>query len=79
MPFRSKRQQRFMYATKPEGVDLKEWAEKTNFKKLPEKVRKKKDKNDVDCTECAECSKADKALELAAAFEYYTKYTKLSL
>jgi hypothetical protein len=42
MPFRSKRQQRFMYATKPEGVDLKEWAEKTNFSKLPERIRKKK-------------------------------------
>lgn len=74
MPFRSKRQQRFMYATKPEGVDLKEWAEKTDFKKLPEKVRKKKkDKSDVE--ECAECgaSKADKTLELAAAFENYSK------
>jgi len=71
MPFRSKRQQRFMYATKPEGVDLKEWAEKTDFKKLPEKVRKKKDKSDVE--ECAECSKLDKTLELAAAFEHYTK------
>lgn len=50
MPFRSKRQQRFMYATRPKGVDLKEWADKTNFGKLPEKVRKKrknKDKNDV--------------------------------
>ncbi len=71
MPFKSKRQQRFMYATKPEGVDLKEWAEKTNFKKLPEKVRKKKkDKGDVDC---AECSKTDKILELAAAFEHYSK------
>lgn len=42
MPFRSKRQQRFMYATKPKGVDLKEWAEKTDFDKLPEKVHKKK-------------------------------------
>lgn len=72
MPFRSKRQQRFMYATKPQGVDLKEWAEKTNFKKLPEKVRKKKkDKSDV--AECANCSKLDKILELAAAFNNYTK------
>lgn len=50
MPFRSKKQQRFMYATKPKGVDLEEWAEETNFDKLPEKVRKKKkkDKNDLD-------------------------------
>lgn len=47
MPFLSKRQQRFMYASKPKGVDLEEWAEKTNFKKLPEKVRKKKDKGDA--------------------------------
>ncbi len=63
-----------MYATKPEGVDLKEWAEKTDFKKLPEKVRKKKkDKSDVEeCAECG-CSKVDKALELAAAFENYSK------
>lgn len=51
MPFRSKRQQRFMYAAKPEGVDLEEWAKGTDFSKLPEKVRKKKrkrDKNDVE-------------------------------
>lgn len=51
MPFRSKRQQRFMYATKPKGVDLEEWAKETDFDKLPEKVRKKKrkkkDKSDL--------------------------------
>jgi hypothetical protein len=52
MPFRSKKQQRFMYATKPKGVDLKEWSAKTDFSKLPEKSRKKKkrkknDTNDV--------------------------------
>lgn len=49
MPFRSKKQQRFMYATKPKGVDLKEWADETDFSKLPEKARKKKkkDKNDL--------------------------------
>lgn len=50
MPFRSKKQQRFMYATKPKGVDLKEWAKETDFSKIPEKARKKKtkkDKNDM--------------------------------
>ncbi len=51
MPFLSKRQQRFMYATKPEGIDLKEWTDETDFDKLPEKKRKKrrskKDKTDV--------------------------------
>ena len=46
MPFRSKKQQRFMYATKPKGVDLEEWAKGTNFSKLPEKARKKKKKKD---------------------------------
>lgn len=49
MPFRSKQQQKFMFATMPEVA--KEWAEKTDFSKLPKKVRKKKksktDKNDV--------------------------------
>jgi hypothetical protein len=37
MPFKSKRQQRFMFATKPKGVDLKEWSDSTDFDKLPEK------------------------------------------
>jgi endogenous inhibitor of DNA gyrase (YacG/DUF329 family) len=46
MPFRSKRQQRFMYATKPKGVDLDEWAKETDFDKIPEKVRKKRKKKD---------------------------------
>lgn len=46
MPFRSKRQQRFMYANKPKGVDLKEWAEKTDFEKIPERARKKRTKKD---------------------------------
>jgi hypothetical protein len=39
MPFKSKAQQRFMYATHPKGVDLKEWAESTDFKHLPEKKK----------------------------------------
>lgn len=51
MPFVSKKQQRFMYATKPKGVDLKEWSKKTNFKKLPEKKRKKKKKSVFDYAE----------------------------
>lgn len=38
MPFKSKAQQRFMFANKPKGVDLKEWASHTDFKGLPEKV-----------------------------------------
>jgi len=43
MPFKSKAQQRFMFATMPKKA--KEWANKTpNMKKLPErmKIRKKK-------------------------------------
>ena len=40
-----------MYANKPKGVDLKEWAEKTNFEKIPEKARKKKPKKDSDDAE----------------------------
>ncbi|MFA5758410.1 MAG: hypothetical protein WC942_03410 [Clostridia bacterium] len=48
MPFRSKKQQRFMFATMPGKA--KEWAKKTDFSKLPEKVRKKKKKsnNSID-------------------------------
>jgi hypothetical protein len=46
MPFKSKKQQRFMFSTMPEKA--KEWAEKTDFSKLPEKAKKKsKDKNDT--------------------------------
>jgi hypothetical protein len=41
MPFKSKAQQRFMFAHKKElakqGVDVDEWASKTDFKHLPEK------------------------------------------
>lgn len=43
MPFKSKAQQRKLYAMKSRGqlpgVDLDEWASKTNFKKLPERVK----------------------------------------
>ena len=49
MPFRSKRQQRFMFATMPETA--KEWAEGTDWAKLPEKVRKKKKKKDKNSTD----------------------------
>lgn len=41
MPFVSKSQQRFMFANekklKKQGVDVHEWASKTDFKNLPEK------------------------------------------
>lgn len=40
MPFVSKKQQRWMFATKPEMA--KEWAAETDFSKLPEKAPKKK-------------------------------------
>lgn len=41
MPFRSKAQQRFMFATKPKMA--KEWAAKTpDIKSLPEKLAKRK-------------------------------------
>ena len=57
MPFRSKKQQRFMYATRPKGVDLSEWASKTDFSKLPEMARKKRkrkkqDKDDAVIEDC---------------------------
>ena len=40
MPFKSKAQQRFMFATMPKTA--KKWAKKTkNIKKLPEHVEKK--------------------------------------
>ena len=57
MPFKSKRQQRFMFATMPGTA--KEWADKTDFSKLPEKVKhkKKKDKSDTDAG-CAKCKAA---------------------
>ena len=44
MPFESKAQQRYMFAHKDElgkhGVDVNEWAAKTDFNKLPEHKRK---------------------------------------
>ncbi len=47
MPFASKKQVRFMFAEKKrgglKGVDLKEWAESTDFKNLPEAVKKAQD------------------------------------
>ncbi len=48
MPFKSKKQQRWMFVNEPEMA--KEWASKTNFKKLPEKAKKKnkKKKAEVD-------------------------------
>ena len=68
MPFRSKRQQRFMFATMPEAA--KEWSKKTDFTKLPERVRKKKkvkkkiktDMNDID-----------KLLQMANVYEWQVK------
>ncbi len=43
MPFKSKAQQKWMYANKPEMA--KEWAHETpNIKKLPKKVKKTKPK-----------------------------------
>jgi hypothetical protein len=60
MPFKSKRQSRLFFATMPDLA--KEWASKTDYKKLPEKIRKKKKKKDKsDCVE--------KTLQLAACFE----------
>jgi len=55
MPFRSKKQQRFMYAARPKGVDLEEWARATDFSKLPEKVRKKRKKDKNDAESIADC------------------------
>lgn len=63
MPFRSKRQQRLFFATMPDTA--KEWASKTDFSKLPEKVRKKKKKDKNNC--------GDKALQLANKFEKQVK------
>lgn len=40
MPFRSKAQQRFMFAKHPRIA--KRWAKVTNFSKLPKRKRKKK-------------------------------------
>ena len=47
MPFKSKAQQRKLFAMKAKGelpgVDLKEWSSKTNFSKLPERVKSAED------------------------------------
>lgn len=40
MPFRSRAQQRFMFAKHPRIA--KRWAKKTNFRKLPNRVRKRR-------------------------------------
>lgn len=47
MPFKSKKQQRYLYTAKPKGVNLDEWADKTDFKNLPEKARKRKKKSHI--------------------------------
>lgn len=70
MPFRSKRQQRFMFATMPETA--KEWAEKTDFSKLPEKVRKKRKKKDKNNTDDI-AKKIDKTLTLANTYAMLLK------
>lgn len=48
MPFKSKAQQRWMFAAEARGEvpkgTAKEWAEDTDFKKLPDRVKKKKKK-----------------------------------
>lgn len=44
MAFKSRSQQRFMYAKKPKGVNLSEYAKNTYFPSLPEKVKPKKSK-----------------------------------
>ena len=40
MPFKSKAQQKFMYARHPKIA--KRWAKITDFKHLPKKIKKKK-------------------------------------
>lgn len=46
MPFKSKKQQKWMFTNKPEMA--KEWAEETkDFSKLPEKVKKKKKSSEL--------------------------------
>lgn len=62
MPFKSKKQQRFMFAKMPELA--KEFAEKTDFSKLPEKAKKKK-KNDCDDKISKACEFADVYLKSA--------------
>lgn len=40
MPFKSLAQSKWMFANKPEMA--KEWSSKTNYKRLPKKVKKNK-------------------------------------
>lgn len=46
MPFKSSQQSKACFASKGFGgkVDCKEWADKTNYKKIPKKVTSKKKK-----------------------------------
>ncbi len=66
MPFRSKKQQRFMFAVRPKGVDVEKWSDETDFSKLPEKAskkkKKKKDKSDL-------AGPGQEALDAATLFE----------
>jgi hypothetical protein len=60
MPFRSKRQSRLFFATMPDIA--KEWAHKTDYSKIPERVRKKK-KN--DCND----RPGERALQMATEYD----------
>jgi len=68
MPYQSKAQQRYMHAAASRGEIKKkvvdEYDEKTDFSKLPEKVKEKKASIKADLLKLAECrgayhSKAD--------------------
>ncbi|MCK9567894.1 hypothetical protein M0R72_02955 [Candidatus Pacearchaeota archaeon] len=54
----------------------KEWAAKTDFSKLPEKVRKKKKKKS-ECDDVEKQNKNEKALQLATQFEKNVKASLL--
>jgi len=69
MPFRSKRQSRLFFATMPDTA--KEWASKTDYSKLPEKVKKKKKKK-KDKNDCGE-----KALQMATQYERHVNASLL--
>lgn len=72
MPFRSKRQQRLFFAKMPELA--KEWAEKTDFSKLPEKVKKKKAKKKKSKKDKSDCGAI--ALRFAAQYEHLVSLLK---
>jgi len=72
MPFRSKRQQRLFFAKMPELA--KEWAEKTDFSKLPEKVKKKKTKKKSKKKDKSDCGAT--ALRFAAQYEHLVSLLK---